>query len=221
MDDLSQLKNIEYLGKGSEGGVIKCSVDGISDELAWKMLFNYGVSTKSMEHYFETVFLSEIRHPNIAFLMHYFFAKPTHEIVTAIVGDDHTNLIQYNAISGTYEYRTSLILVYKCYPSNLKKWMIEKRKDCQMIDIIRICYEISCGVLCLWNHGYVHRDLKLSNILLDYDGHVVINDFGFAIKIDSNGKAHDDHPRGNSAHIAPEVINKFEINRTRSLVEKF
>ena len=80
-------------------------------------------------------------------------------------------------------------MIYKHQPSDLQKWMAEKRKDCQMIDIIRICYEISCGVLHLWNHGVVHRDLKLKNILIDDEGHIVIIDFGSAVKVNSNGKA--------------------------------
>ena len=119
---------------------------------------------------------------------------------------ERSSLLRYNPHKNRDNIKETLFLVFKCYPSDLQKWMIEKRKDCQMIDIIRICYEISCGVLHLWNHGYVHRDLKLNNILIDDDGHVVITDFGFAIKIGSNGKAYVDRPGGNPAYLAPELL---------------
>ena len=115
-------------------------------------------------------------------------------------------IMQYNSSSQQNEYKTTLFLIFKAYPSDLKKWMAEKRKDCQMNEIIRICYEISCGVLHLWNHGFVHRDLRLQDILIDDEGHIVITDFGLAVKVNSNGKAFVDFPGGNQDHLAPEVF---------------
>ena len=108
--------------------------------------------------------------------------------------------------------------MYKAYPSDLKKWMAEKRKDCQMVDIIRICYEISCGVLHLWNHGVVHRDLRLNNILIDDEGHIVITGFGVAVKFNSKGKIIVDSPGGNQEHLAPEVLNTaFYLSRRKTI----
>ena len=178
---------------------------------AIKMHFNYGQRTKTHKR---LCIEGEIRkqipnHPNIIFLIFDFLARPTYEMVSSCIKDKEVHqLMQYNADSDQNEYRTSLFLIYKNYPSNLQKWMIEKRKNnCQMIDIIRICYEISCGVLHLWNHGFVHRDLKTNNILIDDDGHIVIIDFGMTIKVNSNGIANVDLPGGNSEHLAPEILN--------------
>ena len=206
------LQNIEFIAKGSEGGVMKCEIDNISLSLAIKMHFNYGQSTKTfLKLCVEAGVLKEIpKHPNIIFLLHDFYSRPTQEMVSACIGDEevHQMMIkEFNAISGKNEYRTSLFLMYQRYPSNLQRWSLEKRKDCQMIDLIRICYEISCGVLHLWNHGFVHRDLKLDNILIDDEGHILIIDFGMAIKVDASGKAKVDTPGGNYAHLAPEILN--------------
>ena len=208
--DLSILKNIKYIDKGSEGGVMKCNMENISFPLAIKMHFNYGASTKTyMKLSVEAGILKEIsHHPNIIYLIHDFFSRPTEEMVSACISDKEVHeLMQYNANSEHNEYRTSLFLMYKKYPSNLKKWVIEKRKSCQMADIIRICYEISCGVLHLQKNGFVHRDLKLNNILIDNEGHIVIIDFGMAVKVNSNGMAKVDLPGGNAEHLAPEILN--------------
>ena len=206
------LQNIEFVAKGSEGGVMKCKIDKISVPLAIKMHFNYGTSTKThMKLCVEAGILKEIpKHPNIIFLIHDFFSRPTHAMVSACTEDKdvhHMMIKEFNAISGKNEYRTSLFLMYKSYPSNLYLWSLEKRKHCSMVDIVRICYEISCGVLHLWKYGFVHRDLRLNNILIDDEGHIRIIDFGMAVKVDANGKSKVDTPGGNSAHLAPEMLN--------------
>ena len=206
------LQNIEFIAEGNEGGVMKCEIDNISLPMAIKMHFNYGQPTKTyMKLCVEAGILKEIpKHPNIIFLLHDFFSRPTHEMVSACIEDKEIRgmmIKEFNAISAKNEYRTSLFLMYKSYPSNLQLWSLEKRKDCQMIDLIRICYEISCGVLHLWNHGFVHRDLKLNNILIDDEGHILIIDFGMAVKLNSNGKFFVDFPGGNHAHLAPEILN--------------
>ena len=203
--NFSFVKNITLINTGSEGGVMRCEIDNISFPLAIKMHYNYGLETKIyMKLMTEAELLKQIpNHPNIISLIHSFFARPTEKMVFTCVKDqDIRDIMRYKN-----EYRTSLFLIYKAYPSDLQKWMVEKRKDCKMNDIIRICYEISCGVLHLWNHGVVHRSLKLDDILIDDEGHIVIIDFGMAVKVNSNGKAFVNLPGGSRAHLSPEILN--------------
>ena len=53
----------------------------------------------------------------------------------------------------------------------------------------RIGYEILLALEFVHNKGFVYRDLKASNVLLNCDGHVKLIDFGFSKKIADNQRA--------------------------------
>ena len=73
------------------------------------------------------------------------------------------------------------------------------------------CRQLSEAEKFLVQHGVVHLDMKLNNILVSQDGVLKICDFGFAVQLQpsdfkmrlTQGMA----PGGNPAHLAPEVLN--------------
>ena len=66
--------------------------------------------------------------------------------------------------------------------------------------------EIILGIEAIHNMGYLHRDIKPDNILIDRQGHIKLGDFGTCIKMDSDKRVRFGRAVGTPDYVPPEFL---------------
>ncbi|XP_012943125.1 rho-associated protein kinase 2 [Aplysia californica] len=68
------------------------------------------------------------------------------------------------------------------------------------------CAEVVLALDAIHSMGFVHRDVKPDNMLLDANGHLKLTDFGTCMRMDRDGLVHSDTAVGTPDYISPEVL---------------
>ncbi|XP_015781078.1 rho-associated protein kinase 1 isoform X1 [Tetranychus urticae] len=68
------------------------------------------------------------------------------------------------------------------------------------------CAEVVLAVDAIHSMGFVHRDIKPDNMLLDKYGHLKLADFGACMRMDEDGLVRGDSAVGTPDYISPEVL---------------
>lgn len=101
-----------------------------------------------------------------------------------------------------------------CANGNLFKYLETGRK--LTVQEVKICSaEIVLAIAFLHERQIVHRDLKLENILISIDFHVLLTDFGLAKKMPRNGKMTGE--AGTPTYFAPGT-NTFRFHPIYKLI---
>jgi Rho-associated protein kinase 2 len=68
------------------------------------------------------------------------------------------------------------------------------------------CAEVVLAIDAIHQMGFVHRDVKPDNMLIDRSGHLKLADFGTCMKMDEDGLVRSDTAVGTPDYISPEVL---------------
>lgn len=91
--------------------------------------------------------------------------------------------------------------------------MLSKFDDKIPEDIARFYVaEIVLAINSLHSLGYVHRDIKPDNVLLESSGHIVLADFGSCLKLGDSGLVKSSTAVGTPDYISPEILRATEDN---------
>ena len=82
-----------------------------------------------------------------------------------------------------------------------------ERSSLSVPQIDQIIYQIFSGVNFLHENGFIHCDIKPSNILITAEGNLKVGDFGEVREVPLFGSLKLSHPVGTPGYQAPEVRN--------------
>ncbi|XP_072318245.1 serine/threonine-protein kinase MRCK beta isoform X2 [Eucyclogobius newberryi] len=75
--------------------------------------------------------------------------------------------------------------------------------------------EMVLAVHSIHQQGYVHRDIKPDNVLLDVNGHIRLADFGSCLRMLKDGTVQSSVAVGTPDYISPEILQAMEAGRGR------
>ena len=132
--------------------------------------------------------------------------------------NNNSQLIKYNDFSNTNsfssqnseynedDYDKFVFIKMELCKQNLKEYLNENKLNNQ--DKKLVCKQIINGLEYIHKNEIIHRDLKLTNIFIDFENNIKIGDFGLA----SNVYDLNFDEVGTYGYIAPEIINGKDYN---------
>ncbi|HET8932868.1 MAG TPA: protein kinase [Polyangiales bacterium] len=184
---------VRLLGEGASGAVYLALDNETGEQVALKQLFK--LDQKSVAR-FKREFraLADIHHPNLVKLYD-LNRGPESWFLTMeyVAGKDFRHKFGADA-SGTRE---------SMQPANDSSADAADERSTR--ELLRVFYDLACGVHAIHRAGMLHRDLKPSNALIADDGRVVVVDFGLVREIDGdNLLTQDGMVAGTPAYMPPE-----------------
>ena len=109
----------------------------------------------------------------------------------------------------TFKDNQNAYFILDYYPNKTLNDLIQVRQTLSEFEVKHYGYQLLLAIEYLHNHNIIHRDLKLSNILLSEKMEVRLCDFGLAIE---NGGDGQQTTCGTPNYISPEVLIRKNNN---------
>ena len=93
----------------------------------------------------------------------------------------HPHIVRLRSVWRCLDKR-QLVMVLEYAPYGELFDYVQKRKRLGEAEARNIMWQLMDALACIHARGYVHRDLKLENILLGEGMRVLVSDFGFATR---------------------------------------
>lgn len=206
MQQIEDVTLIKLLGKGSFGEVYLSTKKGKSEYFATKKIDRKTADKPSFKKYFdnEINILKSLNHPNIVKLEEVKRSANNYYIVMEYINGGGLS---------------------NC----LKKYMDRHKKAFPEEIVQHLMRQIIEGLHYLHSRKIIHRDLKLDNIMINFDSEadkenlnmmkakVKIIDFGFAIQLTSEKKDLTYSAVGSPINMDPIILNKFSKRKDPNL----
>ena len=176
---------VRPLGEGASGAVFLAQDRETGEHVALKKLFK--LDQKSVAR-FKREFraLADIHHPNLI------------KLYDLHRGQDAWYLTMEYVAGKDFRQKFSA-------EATLSRESIPPANDNGARDLLRVFYDLACGVHAIHRAGMLHRDLKPTNVLIADTGRVVVLDFGLVREIDGNNLlTQDGTVAGTPAYMPPE-----------------
>lgn len=113
----------------------------------------------------------------------------------------HNNIISVHTVG---EVAGTPFLVMTHFPSvDLRAWVTTNPS---LSRVVAACKQVASALSYAHKQGVIHRDIKLSNILVNGDDEVMIIDFGLAKAADDQQLTRTGRSMGTFAYMAPEYV---------------
>ena len=182
-EKVENYKVISLLGKGGMGTVYKAHDAKLDRYVAIKILSAHVVDKQRVIERFkkEAKNQAQLSHPNIT------------------------------TVYGFLEYQEMFGIVMEYVDGESLEKVIYKNKRLHIYDVVYITRQLSEGIGYAHSKGYIHRDVKPSNIIVNSEGTVKIMDFGISKSLYDRGTTKTGAKIGTIYYMSPEQIKGRDV----------
>lgn len=127
---------------------------------------------------------------------------------------NHMNIIQLYGWLPTQQRLNALVLEYMP-KGDLSSYYNQMKGKIDLRQKFEFAHDVAIGLSFVHYYQYLHRDIKMCNMLLSYNLHVYLSDFGFAVKENELSQFRLKQP-GTLYYAAPELFNKKPLYSQKS-----